>query len=182
MNKNSTVLSYPNGFPGINLPYDLVDKRIFTAIKFIVAPIAIFLHVTVNYIFFFSKNKQKYTNTFYKLVFTISCLDIYGSSWRIYTAFCYIFGGIVFGETWNILMTSGFQYIFFLCMNMDLLIAFNRFSAVVLCKYHQNVFSDRMGYFYIAGFVLASAVECIPTFYYGKKWVGARILLNTPEG
>jgi hypothetical protein len=167
----SLLVSYPKDFPGIKLSYDLVDRRIMTTIKFTVAPIAMFLHTSILYIFFFSKNRNKYKNVFYRLVFVLSCTDIYGCIWMMYTGLCYTLGFTLFGEAGNIIFTIGFQYIFFICMNMDLLIAFNRFSAVVLYKNYEKIFRPKLGMFYVSLIILASTMECIPTFYYKKKWV-----------
>src|SRR3569833_2352954 len=56
---------YPKGFPGITLTAKYMDHRITTGCKIIIAPIALFLHASVLYIFFFSNKRSKYTNTFY---------------------------------------------------------------------------------------------------------------------
>ena len=73
----------------------------------------------------------------------MSLIAIYWGGYFCYMGMCQLLGYSLFGETVNIIIASIAQYLFYVCMNMNLLIAFNRFSAVVLCAKHEKVFSPK---------------------------------------
>lgn len=166
---NSSVVS------DIPKPINLADTQLLIGLIFLIAPIGLFLHLSITYIIFFSNKRKKYKNIFYKLVVCISCTDIYWCFFQMYQGWCNVMGECPFGELGNVLISSGAQFAFYFCMNMDLLIAFNRFSAVVFCDQFKKAFSHNKGMLYILIFLIGSAIECIPTSIYKKKYVSLHI-------
>jgi hypothetical protein len=162
---------YPKGFPGIALTAKYMDHRITTGCKLIIAPIALFLHCSILYIFFFSDKRKKYTNTFYLLVFGGSTTDIFYCFWLLYQSICDLMGYCLFGHYFNLFISTMSQPVFFFCMNMDLLISINRFSAVVFFFKHNRLFSRNMILFYMLICLVYSLAESIPTFMYQKYYV-----------
>lgn len=165
---NSTQSNRP--IIGWVAPFD-VPRSIVTVFLLGVPPITIFLHAIMIYLLFLSNKRHKYTNIFYKLVLIISLTVMYWASYVFYQGLCQVYGYSVFGETANVIIASIAQYIFYICMNMNLLIAFNRFSAVVLYAKHDQVFSPINGILFIIGILLLSAVENIPGFMHLMKYV-----------
>uniref|UniRef100_A0A914CL57 7TM GPCR serpentine receptor class x (Srx) domain-containing protein n=1 Tax=Acrobeloides nanus TaxID=290746 RepID=A0A914CL57_9BILA len=174
ISSSTNVSLYSNILP----PEQLADTRLLIGIMFTIAPIALFLHITIIYIIFISNKRQKYKNTFYRLVVCISCTDIYWCHYQLYQGLCNVMGYCPGGELVNVIISCGAQFIFFFCMNMDLLIAFNRFSAVVLCERHDKIFSNKNGMIYILLFMIGSSFECIPTWIYKKKYVSLYVVAD----
>lgn len=170
---NSTALTQPDF---------LASENVMIGIMFTLSPIAVLLHLSIIYIILFSNKRPKYSNTFYRLIVCTSCILIYWSHFQMYQGMCHALGHCPGGEIGNLIISSIAQLDFFFCMNMDLLIAFNRFSAIVLSSNYEKIFSPTKGLLYIFMFLVISAVECMPTWIYGKKYVGFRrgICLNTP--
>ena len=149
----------------------VVDRRIIMVFLLGIPPFTISLHTLMIYILFFSNKRHKYTNIFYKLLLTMSLIAIYWGGYFFYMGMCQLLGYSLFGETVNIIIASIAQYLFYVCMNMNLLIAFNRFSAVILYTIHEKVFSSKMGLFYIFLVLLISAAENVHGFRYLMKYV-----------
>jgi hypothetical protein len=167
----SNNLTFPIGVPSVIYPPSDLSLKIHTVIKLICSPIVLFIHFTVNYILYVSKNRRKYTNVFYKLALVASFCCMYWCFWLIYQASCYILGHCLADELGNIMISIGAHYVFFLCMNIDLVIALNRFSAVVLSGKHETLFSQTRGLLYIFLVVVLTAIEISPSFWYQRKYV-----------
>uniref|UniRef100_A0AC35ERG4 7TM GPCR serpentine receptor class x (Srx) domain-containing protein n=1 Tax=Panagrolaimus sp. PS1159 TaxID=55785 RepID=A0AC35ERG4_9BILA len=95
---------------------------------------------------------------------------MYWSWYFVYQGICQILGYSLFGELGNTIIASIAQYLFYVCMNMNLLFAFNRFSAVVYGHKHETIFSTFNGLLYIALIYLGSAIMNIPSFMFLVKY------------
>src|SRR3569623_1466844 len=152
----------------------LAPRQLMVTIMFTVTPIAMFLHLAFMYIILSSKKRQKYKNAFYQQVLVISTTDIYWSGYVFYQGFCNVLDQCPFGELGNVIISTGAQYMFFLCMNMDMLIAFNRFAAIILAGKYERIFCLKKGIIYVLLFMVISAMECMPSWVYKKKYVSPR--------
>ena len=130
---------------------------------------------TVIYLLFFSKYKKKYGNVFYKFILVFTLVAIYWSCYFFYQGLCQLLGYSLFGELGNIIIATTAQYLFYVCMNMNLLFAFNRFSAVVYGYKHDIIFSNFNGLLYIAIMLVGSAILNIPGFMFLVKYVSIKI-------
>lgn len=149
----------------------VVDVHIVIALLLGIPPFTVASHGIMIYILFFSSKRHKYTNIFYKLVLTISLVVIYWGAYFWYMGWCQLLGYCPLGETGNIVIASVAQYLFYVCMNMNLLIAFNRFCAVVLYSMNDKVFSNMMGLMYVVIILVVSAMENVHGFKYLMKYV-----------
>uniref|UniRef100_A0A914BX71 7TM GPCR serpentine receptor class x (Srx) domain-containing protein n=1 Tax=Acrobeloides nanus TaxID=290746 RepID=A0A914BX71_9BILA len=62
------------------------------------------------------------------------------------------------------------MYVNYLCMNTDMLIAVNRFTAIVFCNYYEWVFSPKNGWPIVLFGVALSLLKTIPAIIYGVKY------------
>uniref|UniRef100_A0A914QGL6 7TM GPCR serpentine receptor class x (Srx) domain-containing protein n=1 Tax=Panagrolaimus davidi TaxID=227884 RepID=A0A914QGL6_9BILA len=95
---------------------------------------------------------------------------MYWSWYFFYQGMCQLLGYSLFGELGNVIVATTAQYLFYVCMNMNLLFAFNRFSAVVYRHSHDRLFSNFNGLIYVALIYIGSAIMNIPGFMFLSKY------------
>lgn len=156
----------------------IINLHTVSIINFIVCPVAIFLHSSLMYLISFSSKKHNYKNVFFKLMLFLSFNEIYCSVFLMFMATCNLTGTCPFGETFNIFLCSFAQYIIYFCMNLNMLVALNRFTAVVLYNHYANAFSTKKSICYILVTKFVAVLACIPTWIYRKKYVREKKLMR----
>ena len=170
MNSSSEVI-YSFGLPDFADTTSPAYLTILLIHRLIIGAGGIPLHISIIYIIAFSSKRVEYGNVFYRLVIVLSCCDIFYAHFLLYQASCRILQECPFGEKFNLIFSTSIMYVDYLCMNTDMLIAVNRFTAIVFCNYYEWVFSPKNGWLIVLFGVALSLLKTIPAIIYGVKYV-----------
>jgi hypothetical protein len=154
-------------YPVDDPPLD-VKLSMFILIGF--PPLSILLYIPLIYTIL--TKREKYHNPFYKLVIAIGLNDYILLVHLIYMGFCLMNGECPISETFNAFQMALAMMGCYGCMLLNLLMAWNRFSAVFFYNRYESVlFTEKMVYVYIAMVYIIAICANIPSFLYGVKFV-----------
>uniref|UniRef100_A0A914CY35 G-protein coupled receptors family 1 profile domain-containing protein n=1 Tax=Acrobeloides nanus TaxID=290746 RepID=A0A914CY35_9BILA len=156
-------------YPVDDPPLD-VKLSMFILIGF--PPLSILLYIPLIYTIL--TKREKYHNPFYKLVIAIGLNDYILLLHLIYMGFCLMKGECPISETFNAIQMALAMMGCYGCMLLNLLMAWNRFSAVFFYRNYESVlFTEKMVYVYIVMVYIIAICANIPSFVFGVKFYPA---------
>uniref|UniRef100_A0A914EJ17 7TM GPCR serpentine receptor class x (Srx) domain-containing protein n=1 Tax=Acrobeloides nanus TaxID=290746 RepID=A0A914EJ17_9BILA len=89
----------------------------------------------------------------------------------MYIGVCLARGECLGGDLVNTVLMKLAVYSCYMCMLLNLFVAWNRFAAVFFYLKYDKLFNRRMFIFYYASALILSAIANIPGWKYGMKFV-----------
>lgn len=133
------------------------------ALKLPIPLCGIFLYIPLIYLIL--KYRKKYSQSFYTLVLFVSINDLYCLCRFTYEGICSLFDYCSDGTVSFIsILLAAFSY--YMCMLLNLIIAWNRFSAVYLFLYYEKkIFTTKMIIvYYVSALLISGCIDYLMFF------------------